>query len=50
VPTLHKAAGYVFEMMMFDCQEGGSAHVRGNGKSGAKFWLEPAIEMASPGR
>lgn len=26
------------------------AHVRGNSKGGAKFWLEPAIEMASPGR
>ena len=26
------------------------AHVRGNGKSGAKFWLEPMVEMASPGR
>lgn len=50
VPTLHKEAGYVFEMVMFDCQERRHAHVRGNGKSGAKFWLEPAVEMASPGR
>src|SRR5450759_4133337 len=50
VPTLHKEAGYVFEMVMFDCQERRHAHVRGNGKSGAKFWLEPMVEMASPGR
>ena len=50
MPTLHKEAGYVFEMVMFDCQERRHAHVRGNGKSGAKFWLEPIVEMASPGR
>ncbi len=50
VPTLHKEAGCVFEMVMFDCQERRHPHVRGNGKSGAKFWLEPIVEMASPGR
>ena len=50
MPTLHTEAGYIFEMVMFDCQERRHAHVRGNGKSGAKIWLEPRIEVASPGR
>lgn len=50
MPTLHAEAAYIFEMVMFDCQERRHAHVRGNGKSGAKFWLEPQIEVASPGR
>lgn len=50
MPTLHAEAGYIFEMVMFDCQERRHAHVRGNGKGGAKFWLEPQIEVASPGR
>jgi hypothetical protein len=50
VPTLHQEDGYSFEMVMHDCLERPHAHVRGNGKGGAKFWLEPAIEMASPGR
>ncbi len=50
MPTLNIEAGYIFEMVMFDCQERRHAHVRGNGKGGAKFWLEPRIEIASPGR
>ena len=50
MPTLHREAGYTFVMVMFDCQEPRHTHVKGNGKGGAKFWLEPAIEMASPGR
>lgn len=49
MPTLHAEAGYIFEMVMFDCRERRHAHVRGNGKGGAKFWLEPTIEVASPG-
>jgi len=35
---------------MFDCQERRHAHVRGTGKSGAKFCLEPQTEVVSPGR
>jgi Domain of unknown function (DUF4160) len=50
VPTLHRQDGYVFEMAMHDCAERPHAHVKGNGRGGAKFWLEPTIEMASPGR
>jgi len=50
MPTLHAEAGYIFEMVMYDCRERRHAHVRGNGKGGAKFWLEPEIEVASPGR
>jgi hypothetical protein len=49
VPTLHREAGYIFEMVMFDCQERRHAHVRGNGKGGAKVWLEPTVEIASAG-
>jgi hypothetical protein len=50
VPTLHTEDVYVFEMVVHDCLERPHTHVRGNGRGGAKFWLEPAIEMASPGR
>lgn len=50
MPTLHVEAGYIFEMVMFDCQERRHAHVRGNGGGGAKFWLEPRGEVASLGR
>ncbi len=50
MPTLHREAGYTFAMVMFDCRERRHAHVKGNGKGGAKTWLEPSIEMASPGR
>lgn len=49
LPTLHAEAGHIFEMVMFDCQERRHAHVRGNGRSGTKVWLEPQIEVASPG-
>jgi hypothetical protein len=49
LPTLLRKAGYIFEMVMFDCRERRHAHVRGNGSGGAKIWLEPAIEVASPG-
>jgi hypothetical protein len=37
-------------MVMLDCREPPPAHVKGNGKGGAKVWLEPSIETASPGR
>lgn len=50
MPTLHREAGFIFEMVMFDCRERRHAHVKGNGKGGAKVWLEPTIEVASPGR
>jgi hypothetical protein len=50
VPTLHREAGDTFAMVMFDRRERRHAHVKGNGKGGAKIWLEPSIEMASPGR
>jgi hypothetical protein len=50
VPTLHAEEGYAFEMVMRDCLERPHVHVRGNGRGGAKLWLEPAIGMASPGR
>lgn len=50
MPILHAEAGYIFTMVMYDCQERRHAHVQGNGKGGAKFWLEPEIEVASPGR
>ncbi len=49
MPTLHAEAGYIFEMVMFDCQERRHTHVRGNGKGGAKFWMEPAVEVGSLG-
>jgi len=49
VPTLHHEAGYIFEMVMFDCEERRHAHVRGNGRGGAEVWLEPTVEIASPG-
>jgi hypothetical protein len=49
VPTLHREAGYAFEMVMFDCQEPRHVHVKGNGRAGAKFWLAPGIEIATPG-
>jgi hypothetical protein len=50
VPTLHRQDGYVFEMVMQDCVEKRYAHVKGNGKGGAKFWLTAEIELVSPGR
>ena len=49
MPTLHAEAGYVFEMVMFDCRERRHVHVRGRGKGGAKVWMEPVIEIASSG-
>ncbi len=49
MPTLHTEAGYAFEMVMFDCFERRHAHVRGNGKGGAKVWLEPVVRVASSG-
>ena len=49
MPTLHAEAGYIFEMVMFDCQERQHVHVRGNGKGGAKIWMEPVLEVASSG-
>ena len=49
MPTLHREAGYLFEMVMFDCREPPHIHVKGNGKGGAKLWLVPGIEVATPG-
>ena len=49
MPVLHRLGGFVFEMVMYDCQERKHVHVKGNGGGGAKVWLEP-MEMASPGR
>ncbi len=49
MPTLHREAGYVFEMVVFDCREPRHVHVKGNGKGSAKFWLVAEIEMATPG-
>ena len=46
MPKLHEEAGYIFEMVMYDCAERKHAHVKGNGKGGAKFWLEPTIEIS----
>lgn len=50
MPTLHSEDGYAFEMVMHDCLERPHVHVRGNGRGGARIWLEPSIGMASPGR
>lgn len=49
MPTLHLEAGYVFEMVMRDCEEPRHVHVKGNRKGGAKFWLSPDVEQGSPG-
>ena len=49
MPTLHREAGYIFLIVMFDCLERRHVHVTGNGKGGAKVWLEP-IELGAPGR
>ena len=49
MPTLIRKAGYIFTMVMYDCAEPKHVHVKGNGRSGAKIWLEP-IEVDSPGR
>ena len=48
MPVLHRLGGFVFEMVMYDCQERKHVHVKGN-SGGAKVWLEP-MEMESPGR
>ena len=37
-------------MVMYDCLERRHVHVKGNGKGGAKFWLEPEVAIASPGQ
>ena len=49
MPTLLRKGGFFFEMVMYDCREPKHVHVKGNGKGGAKFWLEP-FEVESPGR
>jgi hypothetical protein len=49
MPTLLRVGGFEFQMVMYDCVERKHVHVRGNGGSGAKVWLDP-IELDSPGR
>ena len=49
MPVLLRLGGFVFEMVMYDCQERKHVHVKGNGSGGAKVWLEP-VEVESPGR
>jgi len=51
MPTLLDIAGFVFYMVMFDCQEPRHVHVarRGDRRAPAKFWIDP-IRLETPGR
>jgi hypothetical protein len=51
MPTLLSVAGYRVFIVMQDCAERRHVHVSGGAsRAAAKFWLEPAVELVTPGR
>ena len=47
MPTLLEVGPYKFFIVMKDCEEQRHVHVKGGGRGEAKFWLEPAVELAA---
>ncbi len=49
VPELHREGGYIFVMVMHDCNERAHCHVKGGKGGNAKFWLRPGVALARAG-
>jgi len=47
MPTLLRTGPYTFFIVLRDCSEPRHVHVRGGGRGEAKYWLDPAVELAA---
>ena len=47
MPTLLRTGVYTFFIVLHDCAERRHVHVRGGGRGEAKYWLDPAVELAA---
>jgi hypothetical protein len=47
MPTLLRTGPYAFFIVLHDCAERRHVHAKGGGRGEAKYWLDPAVELAA---